>query len=95
MADKGFDVQDILAERGAILSVPPKRKPGQVQLSKEEIFETQQIACVRIHVERAIRRVKGWHIFDHEIPLSLYSSINQMWSICCMLVNFQYPTLTC
>jgi hypothetical protein len=95
MVDKGFDVQDIFAERGAILFVPPKRKPGQVQLSKEEVFETQRIDRVRIHVERAIRRVQGWHIFYQEIPLSLYSSINQMWSICCMLVNFQYPNLTC
>ena len=44
MADKGFDIQDILAEHGAVLFVPPKRKPGQVQLSKEEVFETQRIA---------------------------------------------------
>ena len=64
MADKGFDVQDILAERGAILFVPPKRKPGQVQLSKEVVFGTQLIACVRIHVEQAIMCVKGWHIFN-------------------------------
>ena len=30
-----------------------------------------RIANVRIHVERAIRRIKGWHIFDGVIPLSL------------------------
>ena len=93
MADKGFDIQDILAEKGVIFFIPPKRKPGQIQLRKEEVFETQRIARVSIHVERAIRRVKGWHIFDQEIPLTLYSSIKQMWSICCMLVNFQHPTL--
>ena len=95
MADKGFDIQDILAKRGVVLFVPPKRKPGQVQLSKEEVFETQMIARVRIHVERAIKRVKGWHIFDKVLPLTLYGSVNQIWSICCMLVNFQKPSLTC
>ncbi len=67
MADKGFDIQDILAERGVVLFVPPKRKPRQVQLSKEEVFETQMIARVRIHVERAIKCVKGWHIFDQSL----------------------------
>ena len=41
MADKGFDIQDILAEKGVIFFIPPKRKPGQIQLSKEEVFETQ------------------------------------------------------
>ena len=70
MADKGFEVQDILAERGAIIFVRPKRKSGQVQLSKEEVFETQRIARVRIHVERAIKRVKGWHIFYQEILIN-------------------------
>lgn len=72
MAEKGFDIQDILAEKGAVLSVPSIQKPGQVQLSKENVFEN------RTNHERAIRRVKGWHIFDQEIPLSLYSSVNQI-----------------
>ena len=32
-----------------------------------------RIANVRIQVERAFRRIKGWHIFDGVIPLSLWS----------------------
>ena len=32
-----------------------------------------RIANVRIHVERAFRRIKRWHIFDGVIPLSLWS----------------------
>ena len=32
-----------------------------------------RIANVRRHVERAFRRIKGWHIFDGVIPLSLWS----------------------
>ena len=81
MADKRFDIQDILAERGVVMFVLPKRKQGQVQLSKEEVFETQTIARVRIHVERAIKRVKSWHIFDQSLPLTMYESVNPIWSI--------------
>ena len=32
-----------------------------------------RITNVRIQVERAIRRIKGWHIFGGVIPLSLWS----------------------
>lgn len=78
MADKGFDIQDILAEKEVVLFMPPKKKKGRVQLSKEDVFETQSIARVRIHVERAISRVKSWHMFDQVITLSLYGSINQI-----------------
>lgn len=95
MADKGFNIQDILAKYGVVLFVPPKRKPGQIQFTEKQVLETQRIARVRIHVERAISRVKGWHIFDQVIPLSLHGSINQIWTICCLLVNFQNPTLSC
>jgi hypothetical protein len=35
MADKGFDVQDIFAERGAILFVPPKESLDRFSLAKK------------------------------------------------------------
>jgi hypothetical protein len=38
---------------------------------------------------KAIKHVKSWHIFDQSLPLTLYGSVNQIWMICCMLVNFQ------
>ena len=50
---------------------------------------TQRIAKLRIHEERAILRVKENHFFDVVIPLSLASSINQIWSVCCMPSNFK------
>ena len=63
MADRGFDIQDLMAAKQAKLFIPPKRQSID-QFSKEDCFETMRIANVRIHVERAIRRVKGWHMFD-------------------------------
>lgn len=95
MADRGFDIQDILATKQVRLFIPPKRQSSMDQFSKEDCFETMRIANVRIHIERAIRRVKGWHIFDQVLPLSMNGVVNQIWTVCCLLVNWQNPALTC
>ena len=50
MADKGFTIQDILP-LGTTLNIPPFL--GQnAQMSAADVIHTQQIASVRIHVER-------------------------------------------
>ncbi|KAI2660312.1 Piezo-type mechanosensitive ion channel component 2 [Labeo rohita] len=41
------------------------------QFSKEDGERTQAIACLRILVERAIRRVKEFHIWDTTVPLTI------------------------
>ena len=48
MADRGFDIQDILAAKKIKLNIPPFMR-GKKQLSLEEEFETRSIASVRIH----------------------------------------------
>ena len=90
MADRGFGVED-LAPLGIKLNMPA-RKSG-LQLTEAGVLRTQRIARVRIHVERAINRAKNFTIFDKVIPLSLAGSINQMWTVCCLLTNFQPPLL--
>ena len=50
MADRGFDIQHILASKNVTLNIPPFMR-GKQQLSLEEV-ETRAIASVRIHVER-------------------------------------------
>ena len=94
MADRGFDIQDLMAAKQAKLFIPPKRQSTADQFSKEDCFETMRTANVRIHVERAIRRVKGWHIFDQVLPLSMAGVVNQVWTVCCLLTNWQAPALT-
>lgn len=95
MADRGFDIQDLLASKKVTLFIPPKRQSTSEQFSKEDCFSTMRIANVRIHIERAIRRIKGWHIFDGVLPLSLCGVVNQLWAVSCLLVNWQKPALTC
>jgi len=54
MADKGFDIQDMLAPK---LNIPPFLSSG-TQFSCEKVMKTKKIVKLRIRVERAIERVK-------------------------------------
>ena len=56
MADRGFLINDMLPP-GILLNVPPMlNETGQ--LTEDERARTRRIASVRIHVERAIERIK-------------------------------------
>ena len=60
MADKGFDIQNDLPA-GASFNIPPfLRNKDHLSLSEEQ--ETRHIASLRIHVERAIERIKTFRI---------------------------------
>ena len=92
MADKGFDIGDMLRDKGIGLNLPPFLHCSG-QFSAQQVQETKQIAKLRIHVERAIRRIKEFHIFDSHIPLNLMGTINQIYTVVCLLVNFQGPLI--
>ena len=72
MADKGFTILDLLEAR---LNIPPFLKDYRNSLLPPKVIEMQEIASVRIHVERAIRQVKSFHILDGVIHATLYGSI--------------------
>ena len=57
MADRGFTIEDILPP-GVSLNVPPRMNESG-QLTDNERTVTRRIASVRIHVERAIERIKN------------------------------------
>lgn len=90
MADKGFVIHDLLEPLGCHLVIPAFLKKKK-QFSREESRTNKQISNVRVHVERAIKRFKEYHIFNAVVPLTLCGSINQLWSVCCMLSNFKEP----
>jgi len=49
---------------------------------------------LRIHVERAIGRVKEYHILQGVLPAAIWDTINQIVYACCMLSNFNPPLMT-
>ena len=60
-------------------------------LAMQEAHETKTIAKLRIHVERAICRIKEFHIFDSDISLSTLGTVNQMFTVACLLTNCDPP----
>ena len=91
MADKGFNIMDLLDDKGITLNIPPKLTDSSGQLSENDRVETRRIASVRIHVERAIGRIKTFRILE-SIPNTMHNVANQLFFVCAMLTNFQ-PTL--
>ena len=88
MADRGFDIQDLLAKYELMLNIPPFK--GKNHLEKEDVIKTQKIARVRIHIERVIGQVKQrYRLLQGVIPLSMAGSINQIWCVCCLLTNYR------
>ena len=91
MADRGFNIQDMLASKGVRVNIPPFMNPTG-QFEERELLETRRIATLRIHVEHAMERIKNFHILDF-IPITLCRGgiIDMIFCVCAMLSNFQPP----
>lgn len=85
MADKGFDIQHLLAPKKAILNIPPFMG-GKEQLTLQEEADTRCIASVRIHVERASRTI----VYYRELYpyLFMHSWIRFGLFVVCLLISF-------
>jgi hypothetical protein len=92
MADKGFVLHKALEGTGIDVNTPPFLM-SQGQFTSQEVMETQTTARLRIHIERHIRRVKEFHLFDGVVPLSMVGSVNQLWTIANMLTLFRGPLI--
>ena len=93
MADKGFDIAEYLIPRGVNLNIPPFLR-GAEQFTHKELVENRRIASLRIHVERAMERIKNFHIFDRVLPATLTDIADRMFFVCCILCNFHVPLCT-
>ena len=87
MADKGFTIRDMLKEIGIDLNIPAFL--NEKQLSCNDVEKGSKIASLRIHVERAIGRIKTFQILKGTIPISMARLTNQIIFICSFLTNFQ------
>ena len=92
MADKGFATQDLL-HVGVFHNIP-QFLGSSSQMPAEDVVKTQNTASLRIHVERAINKIKNFHIWDGALPLSPFGIVNQMWTVCAHLCNVQKPTIS-
>jgi DDE superfamily endonuclease/Helix-turn-helix of DDE superfamily endonuclease len=89
MADKGFTIAKLLSEQNVGLVIPHFLSAHTGQFTDIEVANNDSITASRVHVERAIRRVKENRILQGIIPLTMVGSINQIWTVCCLLTNFR------
>ena len=92
MADRGFNISELLDAKGVTLNIPPSLdKSGQ--LSECDRVKTCRIASVRVHVERAIGRIKNYHILESiPICISMHNIASHIFFVCSIFTNIQ-PTL--
>ena len=85
MVDRGFDIDDLLKGRDVQVYRPPFMQ-GRQQLTEEELV-TRRIASLRIHVERAIERVKHFRILLF-LLVTMYQTATRLVPVCVF-----FPTL--
>jgi len=90
MADRGFEIEEDLMLIGVRLNIP-MFLCGKKQLSENELVSTRRIASLWMHVERAMERIKNFHIFDRTIPSSLTDIADRIFFVCYILTNFLPP----
>ena len=91
MADRGFTIREKLANLGIELNLPPFME-SRSQLPAEDVQRGRSIASLRIHVERAIGRMKQFNILTSVFPLKMARIANQIVTVCAYLSNF-HPAL--
>lgn len=89
MADKGFLIGDILPP-GVSLNIPPFLDTPQ--FTPQQIIQTESIAKARIHIERAIQRIKRYKILDF-IPFSMLKQGEYIFKVVAALTNLHRPLL--
>ena len=93
MADRGFKgIGSVLTEKGCRLVRPESVIAGVVP-SKKEVLFSKQVASLRIHVERAIRRIREFAMLrPHAVfETKLIGVADACVSIACGLINVQPP----
>ena len=86
MSDKGFpSIERNINEAGGLLVMPPF-KHGERQFSAAQNQDGYKCAKVRVHVERAIGRLKNFEILNF-VPIRMLPHIDKTLTIVCFLTN--------
>lgn len=94
MADRGFLIHDLANELHIKLYTPPLLM-GRSRLTAEEELLTKKIARSRVHVERAISRIKCYKILKKQCPMLLLPILSNIFTVVCFLVNFEDCLVNC
>ena len=70
IADLDFQIQKDLLLHFCNLQVPPGAR-SKSQMTKKEVQKTKEIANLRIHIERAIKRIKSYRVLKGTLPITM------------------------
>ncbi|XP_070392782.1 uncharacterized protein [Dermacentor albipictus] len=90
MVDKGFLIDKLCLEHHIKMVRPPFLKTKK-QLSKDDAERNQSIAAARVHVERAIQRMKAFKILGGNVGIELFPFIDDIVQIIAGIVNLSKP----
>ena len=89
MTDKGFQIETELLFKYCNLAAPPGARL-KLQFTHGEAMKTKTIANLRLHVERAIRRIKTFQILSKlNLPVTMFHHLNDIVRSCAALCNLQ------
>lgn len=92
LADKGFDVEDILAAYRITLNIPTFFRKGH-QITPEILAKDRKISSKRVHIKRIIGLAKTYKILDGPLNASETSLSDDIIKVCFMLINFRKPII--
>lgn len=89
MADKEFLIEESCTKAGVKLICQPFFKKNK-QLSLEDGMKNTKIAKARVHIERAIQRIKIYHIFKDKMCMC---KVDKILHILCGIANISNPII--
>ncbi|XP_064486085.1 uncharacterized protein LOC135398629 [Ornithodoros turicata] len=90
MVDRGFLI-DSICEQHLVNVVRPPFKKQMKQFPKREALQTQSIASARVHVERAIQRIKVFKILSTRVLWSMVPILDDIVMITAGVTNLSAP----
>lgn len=91
MADRGFkSIETILEAKNCRLIRPPSVSENDI-MTAEDVHFTKQVAALRIHIERVIKRYREFAILLPHATVNAYliASINEIVRVVTALINIQ------
>ena len=87
MADKGFNVPDIMAVHDVCVNIPTFLKKSN-QFHPRALTRDRKIASKRVHIERHIGLAKTFKILKHPMTPCETLLASEIIFVCFMLCNF-------